>query len=143
MFTHAGKNKRLVIAAAIAALTGALVFAAVFASCEGLIDDTAGADNTGPGQENTDPNNTGTDPGTEDPNTGVEKAVLEGIVVISGTPKVNQVLTADVSGLTNEKGEPSFQWRGAGQNIAGATGQTFKLPADVFDKKISVVVILL
>ena len=50
---------------------------------------------------------------------------------ISGTPRVEQTLTADTSSITDEDGltnvSYSYQWMAGGSDIAGATGSTYTL----------------
>ena len=54
-----------------------------------------------------------------------------GAPTISGTPQVEQTLTADTSSITDEDGltnvSYSYQWLGGGSDIAGATGSTYTL----------------
>ena len=54
-----------------------------------------------------------------------------GAPTISGTPQVEQTLTADTSSITDEDGltnvSYSYQWIAGGTDIAGATGSTYTL----------------
>ena len=54
-----------------------------------------------------------------------------GLPAISGTPQVDQTLTADTSGIADEDGlddvSYSYQWIAGGSDIAGATGSTYTL----------------
>ena len=54
-----------------------------------------------------------------------------GAPTISGTPQVEQTLTADTSSITDEDGltnvSYSYQWMAGGSDIAGATGSTYTL----------------
>ena len=54
-----------------------------------------------------------------------------GAPTISGTPQVEQTLTADTSSITDEDGltnvSYSYQWIAGGSDIAGATGSTYTL----------------
>ena len=56
-----------------------------------------------------------------------------GAPTISGTPQVEQTLTADTSSITDEDGlttvSYSYQWIAGGTDIAGATGSTYTLTA--------------
>ena len=56
-----------------------------------------------------------------------------GAPTISGTPQVEQTLTADTSSITDEDGltnvSYSYQWLAGGSDIAGATGSTYTLTA--------------
>ena len=56
-----------------------------------------------------------------------------GAPTISGTPQVEQTLTADTSSITDEDGltnvSYSYQWIAGGSDIAGATGSTYTLTA--------------
>lgn len=59
---------------------------------------------------------------------------------ITGTAQVAQVLTANPG---TWKGNPptfTYQWRAAGSNIAGATGQTYTVASGDVGKTIQVVV---
>jgi hypothetical protein len=59
------------------------------------------------------------------------KPQLQGTVTISGTAEVGQTLTADTSGISNGSGTPTYQWKAGGQDIAGATNNTYTLiPAE-------------
>ncbi|WP_423922372.1 hypothetical protein [Candidatus Poriferisodalis sp.] len=65
-----------------------------------------------------------------------------GLPTISGTPQVEQTLTADTSsiddadGLTNVSYE--YQWTAGGTDIAGATGSTYELTSSEQGKTIQV-----
>ena len=56
-----------------------------------------------------------------------------GAPTISGTPQVEQTLTADTSSITDQDGlttvSCSYQWIAGGTDIAGATGSTYTLTA--------------
>ena len=56
-----------------------------------------------------------------------------GAPTISGTPQVDQTLTADTSAITDEDGlenvSYSYQWLAGGSDISGATGSTYTLTA--------------
>ncbi len=56
-----------------------------------------------------------------------------GAPTISGTPQVEQTLTADTSSITDEDGLTNvsyrYQWIAGGSDIAGATGSTYTLTA--------------
>jgi hypothetical protein len=54
-----------------------------------------------------------------------QKEILQGTVAITGTAKVGETLTADITGITNGTGTASYQWRRAGAAISGATGSTY------------------
>ena len=64
----------------------------------------------------------------EEPSTNTSAA---GAPTISGTPQVEQTLTADTSSITDEDGltnvSYSYQWIAGGSDIAGATGSTYTL----------------
>ena len=64
----------------------------------------------------------------EEPPTNTSAA---GAPTISGTPRVEQTLTADTSSITDEDGltnvSYSYQWMAGGSDIAGATGSTYTL----------------
>ncbi len=68
--------------------------------------------------------------------------MTNGLPTISGTPQVDETLTADTSpiddvdGLTNVSYE--YQWTAGGTDIAGATGSTYKLTGSEQDKTIQV-----
>jgi hypothetical protein len=61
-------------------------------------------------------------------------------VVINGTAKVGETLTANTSGITNASGTATYQWQANGQNIAGATSSTYTLTAAENGDIITVVV---
>ena len=65
-----------------------------------------------------------------------------GAPTISGTPQVEQTLTADTSNISDLDGisNPTFayQWRGGGLTIIGATGSTYTLTASDQGKTITV-----
>ena len=65
-----------------------------------------------------------------------------GAPTISGTPQVEQTLTADTSSITDEDGltnvSYSYQWIAGGSDIAGATGSTYTLTASEQGKTIQV-----
>ena len=56
-----------------------------------------------------------------------------GLPTISGTPQVEQTLTADTSSITDEDGltnvSYAYQWSAGGTDIDGATGSTYTLTA--------------
>ncbi len=64
----------------------------------------------------------------EEPSTNTSAA---GAPTISGTPQVEQTLTADTSSITDADGltnvSYSYQWIAGGSDIAGATGSTYTL----------------
>ena len=66
----------------------------------------------------------------EEPSTNTSAA---GAPTISGTPQVEQTLTADTSSITDADGltnvSYSYQWIAGGSDIAGATGSTYTLTA--------------
>jgi hypothetical protein len=68
------------------------------------------------------------------------KEALQGTVVINGTAKVGETLTANTSGLTNASGTATYQWKADGQNIVGATGTTYVLTNAENGKTITLVV---
>jgi hypothetical protein len=68
------------------------------------------------------------------------KETLQGTVAITGTAKVGEVLTADISGITNGTGTAEYQWKASGQNIAGATNTTYTLTGADNGKTITIVV---
>jgi hypothetical protein len=68
------------------------------------------------------------------------KVALQGTVAINGTAKVGETLSANISGLTNESGTGSYQWKANGQNISGATGSTYTLTSAENGKTITLVV---
>jgi hypothetical protein len=68
------------------------------------------------------------------------KVALQGTVSISGTARVGETLSANISGLTNESGTGSYQWKANGQNISGATGSTYTLTSAENGKTITLVV---
>ena len=57
-----------------------------------------------------------------------------GLPTISGTPQVEQTLTADTSGISDEDGlsnvSYTYQWIAGGADIDGATGASYTLTAD-------------
>ncbi|MBP1761216.1 MAG: cell wall/surface repeat protein, partial [Firmicutes bacterium] len=55
------------------------------------------------------------------------RPVLSGTVSISGIPTVGKTLTADISGLTNQSGILSYQWKRGGTRIEGATAASYVL----------------
>ncbi len=65
-----------------------------------------------------------------------------GAPTISGTPQVEQTLTADTSSITDEDGltnvSYSYQWIAGGSDIAGATGSTYTLTSSEQGKTIQV-----
>ena len=65
-----------------------------------------------------------------------------GAPTISGTPQVDQTLTADTSSITDEDGltnvSYSYQWTAGGSDIAGATASTYTLTASEQGKTVQV-----
>ena len=63
-----------------------------------------------------------------------------GAPIITGTPKVGQTLSLDISGVTDADGIDtatlSYQWQAGGADISGATSSTYTLTADEFGKAI-------
>lgn len=66
-------------------------------------------------------------------------AELDGTVNISGAAKYGETLTADASG-TNNTGNLSYQWKRDGENIEGATSDSYALGLDDIGKTITCVV---
>jgi hypothetical protein len=62
----------------------------------------------------------------------------EGQVSLSGSTKVNATLTANTGVWTPTPQSFSYQWLANNEVIAGATNQTFVVPADLNSKSISV-----
>ena len=65
---------------------------------------------------------------------------LAGTVTITGDAKFGAVLTADITGITNNSGTLSYQWKRGGDAIDGATASTYTLTAEDIGKTITVVV---
>ena len=67
-------------------------------------------------------------PGPSDPN-----SPATGAPTITGTPQVEQTLTADTSGITDQDGltgvSYGYQWIAGGSDIGGATGSSYTLTA--------------
>ena len=65
-----------------------------------------------------------------------------GLPTISGTPQVEQTLTADTSGISDEDGLQNvnyqYQWLAAGSVISGATGSSYQLTSTEQGKTIQV-----
>ena len=65
-----------------------------------------------------------------------------GAPTISGTPQVEQTLTADTSSITDEDGltntDYSYQWIAGGSDIDGATGSSYTLTSSELGKTIQV-----
>ena len=65
-----------------------------------------------------------------------------GEATVTGTPQVNETLTADTSGISDDDGlsnvSYSYQWIAGGLDIAGATGSTYTLVAEDLGKRIKV-----
>ena len=65
-----------------------------------------------------------------------------GAPTISGTPQVEQTLTADTSSITDDDGltnvSYSYQWTAGGSDIAGATASTYTLTASEQGKTVQV-----
>ncbi len=65
-----------------------------------------------------------------------------GLPTIGGTPQVEQTLTADTSGITDEDGldgvSYEYQWTAGGTDISGATGFTYTLTASEQGKTVQV-----
>ena len=64
--------------------------------------------------------------------------ILTGKTTISGTTKCGQTLTASLSGVTNNTGELSYQWKRDDVAIVGATNKTYVLTSDDIHKTITV-----
>ena len=64
---------------------------------------------------------------------------LAGSVAISGTAKYGETLTADTSGITNNTGTLSYQWKRGTENI-GTNSATYTLTADDIGSTITVTV---
>ena len=58
-------------------------------------------------------------------------SLAEGLPIISGTPRVDQTLTADTSAIADEDGLSNvsyrYQWIASGTDIEGATGSSYEL----------------
>ena len=71
--------------------------------------------------------------GTSQQNTESENSAPIGLPTISGTPEVEQTLTADTSGISDQDGltnvSYSYQWTAGGADISGATGSSLALTA--------------
>ncbi len=67
---------------------------------------------------------------------------LQGTVAVTqdGTPQFGEVLTANISGITNNTGTLNYQWKRGGIAITGATSSTYTLTVDDIGTSISVVV---
>ena len=76
-------------------------------------------------------------PGPDDPN-----SPATGAPTISGTPQVEQTLTANTSSITDEDGltnvSYAYQWLAGGSDIDGATGASYTLTASEQGKTIQV-----
>jgi hypothetical protein len=66
-------------------------------------------------------------------------ATLEGSVSITGTAKLGETLTANVTGAQKDA-VFTYQWKAAGTDISGATGKTYTSTIDRIGKTITVVV---
>ena len=70
---------------------------------------------------------------TQDDSTSESNSVPVGLPSISGTPQVEQTLTADTSGISDQDGLTNvsyrYQWIAGGADIDGATGASFTLTA--------------
>lgn len=70
--------------------------------------------------------------------------VMTGTVTISGIPKYNEMLAADITGITynpEASGDvPTYQWKRNGSEIVGATSNTYVLAADDIGETIRVTV---
>ena len=73
----------------------------------------------------------GTPGGVSEQNTEPENSAPSGLPTISGTPQVEQTLTADTSNIDDEDGLDdviySYQWIAGGSDIDGATGSSYTL----------------
>ena len=71
-----------------------------------------------------------------------ENSAPTGLPTISGTPQVDQPLTADTSAIDDEDGlinvSWEYQWIAGGSDISGATGSTYTLTASEQGKTIQV-----
>ena len=71
-----------------------------------------------------------------------ENTPATGLPTISGTPQVEQTLTADTSGITDADGLTNvsyeYQWLAGGSEISGATGSTYELTSSEQGKTIQV-----
>ena len=69
--------------------------------------------------------------GTSEQTTETENNTPTGLPTITGTPQVDQTLTADTSPIDDEDGLTNvsyrYQWRAGGSDIEGATGSTYTL----------------
>ena len=65
-----------------------------------------------------------------------------GEATVTGTPQVDETLTADTSGISDDDGlsnvSYSYQWIAGGLDIAGATGSSYTLTSNEQDKRIKV-----
>ena len=91
-----------------------------------------------PRQLSHSPAATVTGPASSDDDEDQEDSTAEnnaptGLHTISGTPQVNETLTADTSAIDDADGltnvSYSYQWTAGGTNIAGATGSSYTLTA--------------
>ncbi len=69
----------------------------------------------------------------------INKASMGGTVTVTGEAKVGQVLTANISALTNT-GAPSYQWYRGSSVISGARAQTYLLTTSDEGNSIKVIV---
>lgn len=69
-----------------------------------------------------------------------EKPKLEGAVIIIGTPKYNQPLTATVTNLTPADAKLTYQWYHDGARILGAIKETYTPTAEDIGKSVHVAV---
>lgn len=63
---------------------------------------------------------------------------LSGTVAITGTAKYGETLTADTTGITNNTGTLSYQWKRDGVAIDSATNSSYTLTLDDIGEKITV-----
>ena len=89
-------------------------------------------------------------PEEEDPNDGEDQqeepepanSPADGVLTISGTPQVEETLTADVTGITDGNGLDNvawqYQWSARDTDIAGATGSSLTLTSAEQGKTVQV-----
>ena len=81
-------------------------------------------------------------PTATEPNAAEPNAAPTGAPTISGTPQVEQTLTADTSAIADEDGLTNatfeYQWIAGGTDIAGATGSTYELASSELGKTVKV-----
>ena len=80
--------------------------------------------------------------GTSQQNTEPENNAPAGLPTVSGTPQVEQTLTADTSGISDSDGlisvSYSYQWIAGGTDIDAATGSSYTLTSSELGKTIQV-----